>query len=522
MSGSEPKPTAPPYDYARVRITGALTNRTELRIGSGYEAELPRPEGEEEAAEAVLYATLFIDAYGDPCIPGSTLRGYLSQALKRDPDRHRRLIGTARLGKSAGNDEDAGNAGALRVYDARWPGGGQRLRSRVAIDPVTGTAAARKLYTEAVVPAGGAFQVRIEMDRVDRDDIAAVLAALSGFNHRVALDAGGGRKRSVAAGDAALGQGKSHGRGKLRWHSERVEAITSAALRDWLTGEGSLEERFEPLEDVDLERFLFAPAEGSFPFYFRLVPLAPLLVDDPHSRSSKKEKPDAPDLQCMRSDERVLVPGSSLKGLLRARCRKIALTLLAARAGADATGLEDKAEEVVNEIFGSTQRAARIEIGDASARYGIQRHRQFFNAVDRFTGGVKEGALYNVEAVWPRALFCRVRVSPEIKKDENLWMLGLLALALRDAMEGDLAFGWGKGRGYGAFRAEVLLPGSSAPRGWKTLMEDFERREDLVGHVQALEEYLAGKIQELRSEAERAAEEARRNDEAEVCTDEVP
>lgn len=441
-----------------MRITGELVTLSELHIGSGTEEEIPPPGGQVKEQEPRRYASICLDVHGAPYIPGASLRGYLAQALAVggvDPRRHARLFGIARRRheESLGAEQDYGNAGALRVYDALWQGSAGAtgaLRSRVGIDAITGTAEAHKLFTHAVVLPGGIFRVHLELVRIgeysiSQRDITAVLGGLAGLNY---------------CGWAALGQGKGHGRGKLRWRADsvRVTVLTREALRDWLLDDGALDTRFETLETVEPDRLSVEPP---LRFGLRLVPLAPLLVKDPEVVKNKEADPQAPDLNFFRVNDRVVVPGSSLRGLVRARCRRILLTMLEAASAASRSDddPDGQANQLIGELFGSDEAAGWIRFGDATARFRQgDRHRQFFNAVDRFTGGVRQGALYHVEAIWPDVLRARIELRPEVLQKDRRWMLGLLALVLRDAMEEDLAVGWGRGRGFGAFRAEVRLP----------------------------------------------------------------
>jgi hypothetical protein len=89
------------------------------------------------------------------------------------------------------------------------------------------------------------------------------------------------------------------------------------------------------------------------------------------------------------------------------------------------------ADDMIGNIFGSTDAAALLYLDDARGPYAEKDvHRQFFNAVDRFTGGVLEHRLYNVRAVFPKELawklnrpeapepltetaFCRLEESPD-------------------------------------------------------------------------------------------------------------
>ena len=73
-------------------------------------------------------------------------------------------------------------------------------------------------------------------------------------------------------------------------------------------------------------------------------------------------------------------------------------------------------------------------------------------AIDRFTGGVAGSAKFDAEAVYQPVLAGTITID---LKRMPLWGLGLLALVLRDLMEGDIPLGFGAGKGYGACKAEI-------------------------------------------------------------------
>jgi hypothetical protein len=54
------------------------------------------------------------------------------------------------------------------------------------------------------------------------------------------------------------------------------------------------------------------------------------------------------------------------------------------------------------------------------------------------------------------------------------WQKGLLLLA-RDALEGDLVLGWGKGRGYGGFKVGIL---------WESKQEEIKDWEKLKAYLE--------------------------------------
>lgn len=455
MSRSSERPA-----YERVIITGRLRTLSDMHIGAGYDdyCKVERPTKPEKKSRPgnnagpveYRFADICLDSYGSAYIPGSTLRGFLSAALRTLADARRRegdseylnhLLGCARKSIEAENAQqsdgnpDIGNAGVLRVYDARSAEGAiaRRVQAHAKIEPVTATADKHKLFSKGRVRAGSCFGFRLEMDRVCEEEVCLLLNALH------TLDGGP---------NSRLGSGKGTGKGIVRLEEEAVQVLglKADALAGWLLEEEdtALDEQLTPLSLKPSET---AIQSGWTSLDVCLIPLSPLLVDDPIEGWREADDPTRP-LIFMRRDSRALIPGETLKGMLRAQGRRILRTL-----GYDETG----ADECLAPLFGSdTQGVGALRFDDALDEAAQTKvHHQNFNAVDRFTGGVSEGALYDVEAAYPDKITTRLHLRTGNLDEESM---GLLTLLLRDAMEGDLAVGWGKAKGYGALRVEVALP----------------------------------------------------------------
>ena len=121
------------------------------------------------------------------------------------------------------------------------------------------------------------------------------------------------------------------------------------------------------------------------------------MINDP---ARVKEGIKEPDLEFYRNkNNQLIIPVSSLTGVLRSQCRKILLTLIMANsaktAEEDHRQENNKANELIAELFGSTAQQSKIWLTDAVAEETQNYdHIQNFNAVDRFTGGTADGALY--------------------------------------------------------------------------------------------------------------------------------
>ena len=101
------------------------------------------------------------------------------------------------------------------------------------------------------------------------------------------------------------------------------------------------------------------------------------------------------------------------------------------------------------QLFGSTRRGSRLIVEDApfdpEAAGGSPKLKMFdFLAIDRFTGGGKEGAKFDALALWKPAFKLRLYL-----ENPQEWELGWLALVLRDLQEGWLSVGFGAAKGFG-------------------------------------------------------------------------
>lgn len=184
--------------------------------------------------------------------------------------------------------------------------------------------------------------------------------------------------------------------------------------------------------------------------------------------------------------DEVYLPGSSLKGVVRSHCERIARTLNDAGAcdPLARTGPYRSCSDVLDErehprpggqrpagqgasgpaaayrdscpvcrIFGTSHISSRALFGDGllapesapvvTIRDGI--------GIDRFTGGAASRVRYEAEVVTDATFLFDV-----VLRNFELAQLGLVWLALRDMMRGELRLGSGKSRGFGRARGELV------------------------------------------------------------------
>lgn len=430
-------------------------------------------------------------------------------------------------------------ASRIWCFDAPLEGGGPGrvlVRDGVGIDRATGASAAeaRALYDAEWIPTGSAFTLRVELEHEPDEEpfpsaeqaLAVALSEWAAGRGRVGGGAarGGGafeleecefRRADVCSPSALvafLRQPVSRLRGEIvpRWCSETVEAVGSrvplgaekdveneTGAGDWSSGAVS--------------RF----AELSFVLAFD----GPLQVNDPAAALANALS-FAPVFASAYWADPVL-PGSSVRGVLRSQVERISRTLATRAAGGEparfaaacgacdpfrsypsdavapalvsCAAREGRAEKTCKagtpaagadasstpelctgcELFGSTVQGSRLWIADARIDGAAEYRLRDFVAIDRFTGGALEHAKFDALPLH----------SPRFRVSLLLWQhakgeLGALSLALRDVHDGLATFGAHGSRGFG--RANVVDVSLSVGRVERRPERDV-REEDWSG-----------------------------------------
>lgn len=175
--------------------------------------------------------------------------------------------------------------------------------------------------------------------------------------------------------------------------------------------------------------------------------------------------PNEPDVVHICSDKIPILPGSSLKGAIRARAERIVNTL-------------GKSNQIIKELFGDVdtneknKQKGKIIIEEAIIR-GYPMETQTRIKIDRFTGGTIEGALADIKPLFSKDKPDEFNISIKIsnfKKHEA----GLMLLVLKDLWTGDLPIGGEKSIGRG------VLKGKWAKISWDSKSLEFKNPEALT------------------------------------------
>jgi len=484
-------------------ITGRIKATTAVHVGAGRENQCTD-------------APCRRDSRGRWVIPGSAVAGTLRSLATRLAPRFGhgpcaalinpkvtgycgcrvcQLFGEIKPGPDMENNEEQGSSSRVRFYDAPLKDmpGSPLIRDMVGISRYTNTASATAKFDAEVLPAGTTFCFRIELDsREEQEQCERLLAAALSEWQQGRGFIGGLTARGLGAfileEVVVRGYNLNDGKGLMDF------------LRDdtpWENGQeyqGYLPLLLEGLEKDIQSKSKKPPysfknfVQVKFPLQFE----GPFLVSD--SSSAGLTRVDhAPLLASMHHGAKPVLPGSSLRGALRSHAGKIARTLSYHRDGPEGfksscPACDPLEKDVKNPLascdaffkdnryiseddsydtklclacllFGSTRAGSRLIIKEAelAESYNPDYKLMDFLAVDRFTGGGKDGAKFDALALW-RPTF----EGDIIMFNPTEWELGWLALVLRDLAAGHISLGFGSSKGFG----KVTVPGFKLSLGY--------------------------------------------------------
>jgi CRISPR/Cas system CMR subunit Cmr4 (Cas7 group RAMP superfamily) len=454
---------------ARIVVEGELVLLTPAHFGNG--------DGSDATDMPLLTDSL------DPTRPlltgaslAGALRAYLRRISSKDASLDKALFGGAK-----GDDE--GEQSPLIVDDALGQAAGVELRDGVKLDPTTRTAAEGALFNIETWAAGTVFPLRLELILLDREDqreipMQALAAALTGLSN----------------GSITLGARKRRGYGQARVEQWRIRRFNLAEsvddLFDWLQkGNDKLDGTAitvatqdgnrKPLTDDELMTALLrafgssaqpiSNQENVFTLSAEFALESSLLIRGNTGRDDLG--PDMVHLHSRRNGKQEPMPilsGTSLAGALRARATRILNTLN-----------PNKTQQIIAEMFGPemkgkvTPKASRVIVEECEVVNAVTDLVQNRIRIDRFTGGVVEGALFSEQPAFGKKDTClTIRLRLLDPKD---YEIGLLLLLLKDLWTGDLPLGGEISVGRGRLR------GRSATLSWKRAEKTEEWRIERDG-----------------------------------------
>jgi hypothetical protein len=120
----------------------------------------------------------------------------------------------------------------------------------------------------------------------------------------------------------------------------------------------------------------------------------------------------------------------------------------------------------------------------------VHHERQPRIKIDRFTGGVIGGALFETEPIWHKEEKIKVKIQVKKQKDrDSFWGVGLMLLVLKDLWNADLPVGGEKSIGRGLLvgrRARIRVDGREFE-----IEENEKGTLDIKGDRDIMEKYVS-------------------------------
>ncbi|MEZ5785678.1 MAG: RAMP superfamily CRISPR-associated protein [Xanthobacteraceae bacterium] len=470
----------------RIEFDLRLVVEALLTVGSG---RLEAKEGGEEGSIAEVHR----DADKRPCIPATTIKGALLARWTGD-----KSVADALFGKILDRRADTGVAGSLLLYAATLADAANAVapakrarddatfdRPATAIDRNTGAAADNKLFAQRAVAAGAVFDLhgKLLCDLAADADPNAARAARDKALDRVAA------ALAPLATGISVGKGTRQGYGRLR-----LAGVTRVTVQQYgADGYGPEPADAETAAD-DLQTRIVAaakklPAATKQPAVtLEIHAPGPFLILDPSAKWSAKASTEGVEthvnvhyLACP-DGVPVLWPSSFL-GALRSRAAWLLEierlqtpgTARVPRERDADTPVDDRFLEnvfddrravlapgdlrlltPVERLFGVPGWRGLLEIARLECRDPGQRRKRTSIAIDRLTGGGKDGALFTVEAVEGSRFeiditLDRTRMTSGWQKDLAEHDAAFFKTVIDDLVKNGLMLGHGAARGYGWF-----------------------------------------------------------------------
>lgn len=416
-----------------VELTGHLASP--LSISSG--------EQEKTDADVIL------DETGEPVIPGSSLAGALlaySKGFMAKEELYR-LFGAPKGGEP-GSVSD--RQSRLFCYDTVLQNVVTGIRDGVKLGE-NKTPEHKSKYEMQIVERDAEFRIRIEI--IQRQDCLTEKDTIQNAWNKDMLWI----KRWIQGfntGELRIGGKANRGFGRLDIESARAKKFNMEESREyleWLDWHWDDENAFAQTEGINVthDSNCHVGLEHVLEVPFR-IPYT-LLVRSYSTAFTKKDSlPDYGQLTVKDEGEQAVIPGTSLAGAFRSHIAKIVNQIAHLHSW-------EKAQKKLAQYFGTwvteenrkdDLQASKIIFEEIKIEggHGLPQTR---NAIDRFTGGTIEGALFE-ETPWAGGT-CRLRIRWKKDEREDDIICGLLLWAILDLLSGILPIGGETAIGRGIF-----------------------------------------------------------------------
>ena len=426
----------------KIILTGKLRLLSPAMIGSGRDERTDMD--------------LIRDSDGKPFIPATSFVGVLRHSIKVKAEREQleRFWGSEKK-KDKPLYQSALYCDDLSISDTKPE---ITIRDGVAINSKTGRAKEHAKYNYELIERDTIFNLRLEIDLIRGHELF--------FKQMLATII-----KVLQNGELRLGAKTRSGFGKVKLEDYKVYEFdfhNKEAILKWLKGEFTEPSDFK-YQAFDIAKDNLFKLDATFSIKNSLIV------------RSYTASPDEPDSVHIKSRGKDILPGTSLKGAIRARAERILNTL-------------GKPSGIIEDLFGRVDedrkeaKRGRLII-EETVLDGYPSEVQTRIKIDRFTGGVMEGALLETMPLFSskdRKTF-NISITVEDCKPHEA---GLMLLVLKDLWTGDLPVGGEKAIGRGVLKgisANITYEGKRFK-----IQEDISKLPDkdiLQGYINSLVNY---------------------------------
>lgn len=406
-------------------ITGELVLDEPLLIGDG---------GQSTEAETDIHVLCAKDNV--PYIPGTSLAGVLRAFLREESPQVAALL----FGTAIDEEEFVHNSSpidlqsTLSISDVKLDEAVITLRDGVSIDSVTGVAIKHHKFDFEAVDSGanGIIYMEATLRQIHADYAEVVDKGLDLLQERLLSGFYVGARTT-------MGFGRVHVK-KLK--IDRYDFREPKDVLAWLTVDKDNGHKPALMHKTCKGVSKSAYAANDFVVDASFALYSSLIIRDYDA--------DEEGAAVMRQDsrERYIIPGSSLKGVMRHRAEYIL-----GRLGKKAELLEKlmgPSVEAMKNAPNENKWKSRFLIDEAAFRRDdVALGKQSRNRIDRFTGGTVDTALFSTKPIWQKnAHEAVIKLHFGVVRAES-WEAGLTLLLLKDLWTGRTAIGGEKGIGRG-------------------------------------------------------------------------
>ncbi|MFW0884777.1 RAMP superfamily CRISPR-associated protein [Candidatus Acidulodesulfobacterium sp. H_13] len=397
------------FDRYKIVLNGIISNVSPLLVGGG---------GDEETDSDILR-----DKNGKPFIPGASLAGILRHHLfkhyKEFESNDANDSGLTLLESYFGSaNSDNGNISKIIFSDLVLVNDAHiQIRDGISIDNKTGITFSKAKFDYEVIEPCAEFKFKIEIGGDNRDELLGFISIL---------------EDDIREDKITIGAKTNLGFGRIALEDSSLsfyDLKDKCDIIKWIKKEDN------PFVGNSLRQYKYQ--SDSFRMEFDFVIKNSLII------RHYSDDAAAPDSSHIKSSGHNVIPGTSMKGAIRARAERILNTLKTA----------DGSELLLDCIFGNPSKPSRLKINEVVVVQNVVSDVQQRIKIDRFTGGTIEGALFDSMPIFAEDTKNTNKLIMELYKPIDT-EIGLLLLILKDLWTGDLLIGGEKNIGRGVLEGK--------------------------------------------------------------------